>query len=224
MEKNSAPSQLHFPLLPEQPFSLEYFVPHSGVTSAVEAFENVLQKALLEPALGHIIFLFGPKGVGKTHLACGFKLKFNQSGVPTERISVVELDDSPLGDDDWIRGFIACYETLRREGGVLIVNSRRAPDEVSENPHLKSRLLAGSILQLSYPQEEEIMPLVNSIADRKNLTLSDSAIAYLARRLPADLLSFEDILARINAVSLSTNSPAGLGLVRKVMTSCRDEL
>jgi chromosomal replication initiation ATPase DnaA len=79
-------------------------------------------------------------------------------------------------------------------------------------------LLAGQAVLLDFPREEECVPILHSLLERLNLKLTNRAIDYLIRRMPRNPLSFEVILAKISAESFSLSKPAGLSVVRKIVS------
>ena len=213
--------QLSFQLRPVEPYGMEYFVPHRGVVQAVAVLDQALGDVAAAPENFRMVFLWGPPGSGKTHLCEAYHAAALKRGLAPHKIRLVDLEerlvDSRVSDNDEsaVAEFVACYEQLRASGGMLIVCARRAPAEVSSNPHLKSRILAAASCELAYPLEEELPPLLSSLLSRHNLKLSPRSQTYLLRRLPLAPLSFDNIFARISELSFSQSKPAGLGLVRE---------
>lgn len=208
-------SQLGFQLQPSQPYDLAYFVPHSGVAEAVAQFEFALEALQDNPTLFRNIHLVGPKGVGKRHLAQGYALKARALGVRAEVFDLSEL--SSLNEAGLLEGFVSEYEQVKSQGGLLLSFSQQHPKELTENPHLLSRLLAGLFLQLDFPREEELRPLLYSLSERHNLRLSERTMSYLERRIPLDPLSFADIFARVSRISFREGKPAGMSVVRQAL-------
>ena len=208
--------QLHFNLEPENPHSLEYFVPHSGALTATQALEDVLYEVREGPEIFFPIFIYGPEGSGKTHLANAYA-DLMKTAVPEDRIRIFDVDEVCASNDDWVRLFISEYQDFNTNGGVFFVLSKQSPRETTDNPHVQSRLLAGRVLELSYPVESELRPVLQSLCERRNMRLSDFTIDYLLKRLPREPLSFAELFAKISELSLSEKRPAGLGLIREIM-------
>ena len=98
-----------------------------------------------------------------------------------------------------------------------MIASKHPPKAATTNPHLQSRLLASEMIQLKYPEEEELKPLLCSLLERHNLHLSEASMAYILKHSPRDPLSFESIFARINEISLISSRPANQRTVREAM-------
>ena len=199
--------------------TLRSFVCHSGVVAAHTACLELVERCSAAPESFHFIYLCGPQGAGKSYLVQAVRRELETRGYQPERISCVDVNVEPAAtdSDEWISSFVARYEELRRNGGVLIVTSRQSPQEASTNPHLRSRLLAGVVLELRYPDESELRPLAEALLEQRNMRVSEKTLDYLLQRLPADPLSLAAIFDRISDYSLQESRPARLGVVRKIV-------
>jgi chromosomal replication initiation ATPase DnaA len=217
MTERSAPAaeQLAMRLSNPKQYSSYYFVPHSGVSEALAALSEALDQWTAHQSGCHAAFLLAGSGLGKTHLLSMLRERAEQRRSDPRRLV---LFDDPLSrpevDEDAVaRSFIDAYERLRREGGVLVFAARECPS----NPHILSRLAAAVPLTLGFPQEHELRPLILSLAERRNLRLSEKNIEYLLDRLPAHPLSLSAILARIDELSLARGKQAGRDILRTAL-------
>ncbi|MCB0343671.1 MAG: hypothetical protein KDD66_01065 [Bdellovibrionales bacterium] len=206
--------QLTFDLRSAKPFGRRYFIPHSGVAEAVYAVEEALSLVQQDPAASHLIYVYGPQGVGKTHLLKSCEEAAHELGLPADKAVFIDFG-AEISDDD-APHFNEVYERTRTEGGVLVSAGRQSPTNESITPHVRSRLLAGSLFELRHPAEKEFRPIIKSLLERRNIQLSDFSIDYLLRRLPRKPLSFDALFARIAELCLSEARPAGLGVIREV--------
>lgn len=222
---NAYQRQLSFDLEPVRPYSLNYFIAHSGVNGALATINEQLNKLLADPLFFGSAFVFGARGTGKTHLLLGICEEAKQLGISSERISYVrilaEVDDVD-SRDEWVSAFISGYESLRSRGGLLLIEADRSPEETASNPHVRSRLLAGEMLELGLPLEEEFGAVISSLLERKNLKVSEYCLDYLIRRLPREPLSFEHIFASINDLSLGEAKRAGFAVVKQALERVLD--
>ena len=223
--------QLTIPLPPPTPYSLRYFVPHSGVADAYQHLERCIADVLGASVAFHIVVLYGARGTGKTHLIRGFSEKAAACGGENPEPGAVTQGDSRIAafdlrelvrgdseDESRVAAFVSQYEQRKREGGLVLVEAAALPSAPGEmNPHLKSRLFAGSQVGLSYPREDELRPLLLSLCERKNLKLNAQSVDYLLRRIPLNPLSFDNILSAVSDFSLSEGRPAGRGLIQEVV-------
>jgi chromosomal replication initiation ATPase DnaA len=215
--------QLSLSLQPTNRYSLDYFVSHSGVSEAYSILKEYLASCNTNGRSFLSVYLYGGRGVGKTHLANGFKQELVASGMGEQEIGFLDIRSGDgkslmLGDDE-VSNFIATFERLKSTSGLLIVIANSLPEEVTSNPHFLSRIYHGVLCRIDLPSEEEIVPVICSLAERRNLKLSASSISYLVKHLPRDLLSFDSILARINELPVEGNlgKLAGSNSIRSIV-------
>ena len=214
--------QLSFHLAPAEPYSLAYFISHRGVAEAAVLTEQFVAECLADAKAFRMLHLFGPAGSGKTHLAQGSRLIALSKGLAKEKILTLEWEEIYQQEnciiDSSASSFVSAYEAFKREGGLILSCSRKAPTELLDDPHVKSRLLSGSVLEMFYPTEDEISPILASLSARHNLKLSEKSLNYLVQRLPLEPLSFDNIFARISELSLSEGKAAGFSIVKRMFS------
>ena len=199
---------MSFSLRPGEPFSERYFVPHSGVSRALE----VLQLAISNLLDGNESFcpylIKGPKGSGKSHLAhIIFKLA-TDSGLSVKMFDEI-LDAG---------SFVADYEELKNHGGLFLVSFDTASSEITKNPHVSSRLNTLRQLEITFPTEAELRPIIESLAERRNLKLPAKSLEFLLKRLPLQPLSFDNIFAKVDELALSTGKPIKQSVVKEALS------
>ncbi len=180
----------------------QFFVTHSGVIDALSAIEL----SLADPSSFSFFHVTGPKGSGKSEL-----LRVFERRAP----SVVTAFDFFSGEptDDTVAAFISAYESKKSSGGTLLV----AAGHAAKNPHVASRLAFALPLELGFPREEELHPLVHALLERRGLRFTDSMVEFLVRRLPADPLSLSSIFAKIDELSLAQGKQANRAIVREAL-------
>ena len=211
--------QVPLPIQTRDPYSERFLIRHSGNIAAFTELESHLEMHRQSPETFSCLYLFGPAGSGKTHLAEVFREKARSSvpQVPFELFEVPEGVDADHDDESWAAPIVSTYERMKSGGGILIFLSRVAPGDATSNPHVSSRLLAGRVLELGFPQESEFRAVIDSLIERHNMKLSDYSVDYMLRRLPRKPLSFDSIFARISEFSLAESKPPGLGVIRSVI-------
>ncbi len=207
--------QLHLSLNPVEPYSKERFVVHSGVVKAFDEIGQAVSHYLDNTEEFHFFVVYGNRGVGKSHLLNSIYSSAIELGARDSHCLLYEFEQSDVCESQ-VSEFVASYELLKREGGILLVGSRVHPQEII-NPHLGSRLLSARLYQLQLPQENEIEPLVVALLEKNNLKLSNFNLQYLLKRLPLAPLSFDSIFAKISDLSLSQGKPAKLGVIKAVV-------
>lgn len=193
---------LSFKFAPIAACSLDYFVTHTGVADAHLVFENIYRKLESQPSNFEMVYVRGPSGVGKTHLSYGFQEAFSAAGITsfvcewnaeTQKIHSGESVVSP-------ESFIAIYQELKTLGGVCVVISKSLPERGVIDPHLGSRFLSGQMVQLEYPQEEELYPILRALLERHHLRLPEARLKNIIQKVPAIPMYFEEVSHRINEI------------------------
>ena len=215
-------AQLNFELVPSNPLSLRYFVTHSGASDAVGILGRSVELVAEDPSAFQLVLLYGARGTGKTHLLRGFAERAIESGIDAERITCLDIRDLRGSggeiDASSLASFIDRYEQLRTNGGLMFLEAADVPTAVHGwDPHLRSRLVAGNVVRLGYPLEQELRPLISSLAERRNLKLSESNIDFMLKWLPSDPLSFDRIITVINDASFQSRRSAGRKLIGEVL-------
>ena len=200
--------QLSIPTGVPDPLSEEFFVPHSGLAAACSALGKAIAELNSEDRQFTFFRLTGASGSGKSHLLSVYRNRARELGFDSNDSAWF---DEYEWNDDTVRTFIAAYERLKASGGLLVV---AAQSDVS-NPHVSSRLAYAVPLELSYPADEELLPLVSALSERRGIRLSNSDLGYLLKRLPANPLSLSAILAKIDDLSLSVGKQASRAIFRE---------
>ena len=210
------------PLEPRNPYALKYFIPHSGVVEAYSTLSRVANNLLDEYRLRGkssfaLFFLTGEHSAGKTHLARGIVDYLVERGFPAENAAAFELSTDYLGGK--ASTFIDQYEQMRSRQGMLVICSTDDVERYSSDPHIYSRLMSAWVLTLNYPKESEFQSVIRSLLERRNMLLSDHAIAYLLARLPLTPASFSSIIDQLDDLALSEGKAPGEKLLRQLVNN-----
>ena len=145
-------TQVPLKLEPSSPYSLKYFIPHSGVAGAVGEFERVI--ADYREGAFQFLYLFGPPGVGKTHLVEGGSERARELGI--NNCAFFEFTDSV--DESRVGEFVAKYEELRRTGGLFFTSAQRAPSRDIDESSCRKSPSRGSRFGASLPDGDRASP------------------------------------------------------------------
>lgn len=209
-------SQIPLSLAAKEPFAKRYFVFHSGVAQAFSLFETHLRALAEKKASGVCYFVSGITGVGKSHFVNIARELAVESGI--ENILVYDnLTPELCREKDWCRRFVGDYQLALQTSGILLAASSYCPQELCLDESVRSRLVAAERLELMNPLEEELLPILQSIAERRNLQLSERNVDYIIRRIPRNPLSFENMFDTIDELCLTSGKPAGLQMIRSVL-------
>jgi DnaA family protein len=174
------------------------------------------------PAAPRVLWIWGRRGTGKTHL-----LQAACASVADRGGSASYLDPSAGAEPGWLEGCenldLVCFDGLdavSRDAGWnealfrlhtlmqdtparLCVATGPPPATVDFRlPDLRSRLLAGSVHQLYELDDAGQAEALQLRAARRGLELSGESALYLVHRLPRDMHTLCAVLDRLDEASL----------------------
>lgn len=185
------------------------------------------------------VLLWGPSGVGKSHLlqaalraadAAGATCMYlpltealrHGAGVldGLDALAAVCLDDvdAVAGHAGWETALFALYNGLQARGHRLLMSAVGNPQHLPLGlPDLRSRLSAALVYHLSELDDEDKGAALTAAAARLGMTLPAPVSAYLLRRLPRDWRALHAALERLNVASLSAGRALTLPFVRTTL-------
>ena len=153
---------------------------------------------------GKIILIFGPAGSGKTHLITGLFLNDGLDIPPTVLdFDVTEGKFYEGSKEVTTERFIALYQALKLNPGVLFVLTRGPLIRDEIDPHVYSRLVSGEICEISYPSESELLPVLRCILERYGMRLEEKELIKIINQVPAVPECFTSICKELEAVLAS---------------------
>jgi DnaA family protein len=212
--------QLILDLIPSPAPTLDNFVPGAN-REAVTA----MREAISGESLASTIYLWGPAGSGKSHLALSFRALHNaadffvdNAGLLPARITQFVVDDvHALNDTRQIGVFnlinlIASSNTRH----LLIVTGNAAPRDLAIRRDLASRLGQGLVFQLAPLSDDEKSAALRAHARTRGFLLREEVIAYLLRHSRRDMASLIGFLDALDKYSLETGREITLPLLREM--------
>ena len=189
-----------------------------------------------------VTYLYGPIGVGKTHLlqaicaqagtqnrpAAYLPLRELQS-VPQaidgcEMLAFVCLDDVDLviGNAEWERALFRLHTLIDDQPGRLVLSGTLPPAHLKfKLADLGSRLAAGTILRLRPLSDEQQSRALTMRAHQLGLELPDDVAQFLHRHLPRDMGSLCAALDRLDQASLASQRRLTLPFVRATLADAQ---
>jgi chromosomal replication initiation ATPase DnaA len=175
------------------------------------------------------LVLHGPPGCGKSHLARIWAARtggrwLERAALAGPRESALEpdeeptcvLDDAePVGDE---HALLAIYNRLQERRGHLLVTARRPVGAWTLRlPDLASRLRAAPAVAIGPPDDALLgAVLLKLFADRQVL-VSEAVIEYLVRRMERSFDVARQVVAGLDAASLSEQRPITVALARTLL-------
>lgn len=210
--------QVSLPLNSQRRYGLEYLVTHSGIVEAQQALNQALSSFLTDSSSFYFIYIFGPEGSGKTHLAAVFQERASSLGIASEQIAVYEdLFRNEQCSEEIVGQFVADYQRLKASGGIFLTTAAVPPRILPTDSHVISRCLSGMVVELQYPALSELRPVVISLLERENLRLSDKQITDILRLLPGNPLSCKEILAKVSEAALSVSARSTYRVISELL-------
>ncbi len=185
---------------------------------------------------GHALALHGPRGSGKTHLACVWQALSGAVAVEPRRLgrddvpsllgesTALVIDDLDAAHADaadakaFEEALLHLYNMVREQGGHILIAGREPPARWPVSlADLGSRLKSVPAVGLGRPDDMLIQGvLVKLFADRQ-LRVTPAAVQYLAQRMERSFEAAQDMVARIDAAALEERREITLPLIRKVL-------
>jgi DnaA-homolog protein len=187
--------------------SLENFVAGRNA-AALAALESL--------APGAVVYLYGEKGCGKTHLVRALEAIWLAEADPTPHLSADDVHT--LAPEAQIELFVA-FNRTRAQDGVVVAAGDVAPLELKLREDLRTRLGSGLVFQLHALNEAEKRDALRRHAAQRGLRLGDEILNYLLTHLRRDMPTQVAVLDAIDRHALETKRPITLPLVREALQS-----
>jgi DnaA family protein len=221
------------------PLALRY-PPDQRLETYVGAPEGLLaQLRALAAGEGEWLYLAGPAGAGKTHLALAACAAAESAGrraayLPLKsaagrlRDALDALDEAALVALDGVDAIagrrddeVALFDFHNRARGAgtgLLYVAQAAPDALPlVLPDLRSRLAQCARVVLSPPGEARRRAVLEERAQRRGLVLEPAALDWLLRRAGRDLGGLTALLDRLDKASLAAQRRITVPFLRQVL-------
>ena len=213
--------QLLLDLLPENPPSLDNFVP-GGNAEVLAALAGWLTPETHEPSL----LLWGESGSGKTHLLRASGGHYFDAAEAPDLAATDALGGTPefvaVDNVEALSGtgqiaLFNLFNRLRMAGGRLLTAANQAPQHLALREDLRTRLGSGLIFRLISLTDEEKLKALAAQAAARAMRLPAGALDYLLARAPRDMRHLIALLVAIDRYSLEHKRPITVPLLREVL-------
>ena len=214
--------QLTFELATPEPPSFANFLPGSNR----EALAALAKFATGEAAETGLV-LWGPPGVGKTHLllataeaAAGIRPILYCAGPgslpagPPLPGALLLIDDVDRADAAAQGRLFTAYNALTSTGGALIATAALPPSRMPLRDDVRSRLGWGLIYEVLPLADEDKPAALMTYARSRGFALGDDVIAYLLAHGRRDMTTLMATLAALDRHSLATKRPITTPLLK----------
>jgi DnaA family protein len=211
---------------------------HFGTFEPGPNLEAVRHLEKVAAGMPGITWIFGPVGVGKTHLlqsVCARAAHTGRAGyLPLGELAAsgaalledwgdvgalcIDDLDEVVGIDACDRALFSLYREIDERDARLVVAARQPPVAMPWSlPDIGSRFGASAVFQLRMPDEAEQLLAVRRHATALGLELSDEAGRYLQRRLPRDIAALCRILEQLDDAALAAQRRLTVPFIRAVL-------
>jgi DnaA family protein len=215
--------QLIFELATPEPPTFANFLPGPN-REAVAALARFASGDAVETGL----VLWGPPGVGKTHLlhataasAVGNRPVLfcpDPSTLPADSLlpaTLVLVDDVGRANPAMQGQLFTVYNALKATGGSLVATAELPPARMALRDDVRSRLGWGLVHEVRPLADEDKPAAMTTYARSRGFVLTDDVIAYLLAHGRRDMTSLMATLAALDRHSLASKRPISVYLLRE---------
>ncbi len=215
--------------------SLRFETFHEGANAEVVA----ALKRLADTGHGTALWLYGPRGCGKSHLLQASCARATQRDLTAaylplgavrgedpgllagfERVGLVALDEleAIAGDPGWERALFTLYNDLTEQQGRLLLAAGHAPAALPfALRDLASRLAASEVHRLQALAERDQAEALLRRAAHRGLEMPPETLSYLTRRAPRDFAALCRLLDELDTEALAAQRRLTVPFVRAVL-------
>lgn len=192
------------------------------------------------------LFLWGPRGTGKTHLlqatarlahqggrrASYVPLGVADQGLPAqvveglEALDLVCLDDlqKTTGDPDWEEALFHLFNRLRAGGrGLLVASDQPLAALTFGLADLRSRLAWGPLYSLHPLDDSESLELLKAATHRLGMELPEAAARYILHRCRRESGYLLALVEQLGRLSLERHQRPSIPLIRDLLQGAGPE-
>ena len=179
---------------------------------------------------GGALALFGPTGVGKSHLARGWAaaagavvLDRHSPDIASAAGRPVLLEDVDQGVDD--EALFHLINMAGREGGGLLLTAREAPSAWTTSlPDLRSRLNALFVAEIEEPDDEVLEGVLKKFFRERSIRPPKEVYPYLLRRMQRSIPYAREIVKRLDEAADDEQRPISRTLARQILEDDMENL
>lgn len=165
------------------------------------------------------VYLHGPKGAGLTHLLTALRAPSPYRVEPfdpaVKLYTVDDLETLDLGYSRQLR--VLQNEVMRAPDARLVCAGKMPIDALPLSDDIKSRLHAGVSFGIRPLDEAARSAELSRQAHLKGFVLTDEMTSWIARTLPRDMRTLTRVLRAVDRLSLMTQRPVTLPLLREAV-------
>jgi DnaA family protein len=177
------------------------------------------------------VYLWGPRGCGKTHLllalagqcqSAGQRVGWFDAATRTPWVllpewTLVVVDGCEALDAQAQQAAFALFVDASTHGVQFAAAGRLPPVDLPLRDDLRSRLAWGHVFAVQSLADAETRAVLRRDADRRGIFLSDEVMDYVLTRFPRDLAHLMRMLDRLDEFGLAHGRRITVPLVRQML-------
>lgn len=177
------------------------------------------------------VYLWGPTGSGKTHLAQAVVEQMQAEGVRgasfgpeiaapwsgCEPCGIIVIDDCDRLAPDQQHSAFSLFVHAADARATIVATGRAPPVDLVLREDLRSRLGWGHVLAVQALSEPEARAQLRREADRRGILLTDEVVEYLLTRFARDMKNLFDLLARLDDFSMAQQRSVTVPLLKRML-------
>lgn len=165
-----------------------------------------------------LLYIYGPEGSGKTHLASIWK-----TGTPQG--TLIENLNAIAGDHTQEENLFHLYNRIRQvPGSVLLTGTLPLPLVKFAIPDLASRLRACPQVALGLPDEHLLRALLVKLFADRQMRIDVGVIEYCINRMDRSFAAARDLVIKLDHKSLIEKRAVTPAMVRSIIDADQSEL
>ena len=228
---------------PSDQLALDIQLPDDETFASFWPIENEHLLASLKQGLnsddGGFLYIWGPRGAGKSHLmhaamnwcfdchqpSSYIPLQHAQGLSPSmldglERMHLICLDNlqAICGVEEWELAIFDLFNRVREQGSFLVISATAAARHLDLGlPDLISRMDWGMSYQIKEPDDASKLAILQLRANIRGLVLSDDAGKFLLHRTSRDMANLWLVLDQLDSASMAAQRKLTIPFIKQVM-------
>jgi chromosomal replication initiation ATPase DnaA len=172
---------------------------------------------------GGTLVLFGPEGVGKSHLAQTWVTACDAIVLDRENPDLAAAEGRPVLLEDVDQGtpdeaLFHLINMATRPGAGLLLTARRAPATWSASlPDLQSRLRALPVAEIEEPDDEILKGVLRKLFRERSIRPPEDVYKYLLWRMERSIPQAREIVRLLDEASDMEQRPISRALAKQIL-------
>lgn len=187
---------------------------------------------------GELLYIWGAKETGKTHLAQALCHHLNQSqklpaylpldnpelspeileGMTMMDLVCIDNLDSAIGSQAWQLALFNLYNGLKSDNKSLVIFSHIPPNALSiQLADLLSRLNAMEVYKLNSPDEKQKFQIFCNRASQRGIDISTEVAKYIFTRQSRSMADLISLLEELDRSSIALKRKVTIPLVKQII-------